>query len=156
MAPPPTPSVTPNDSRQRRASKLAYRQPRSQSPTKKTTTQYRSRNMADANVFVDHFPDPPADVEDQLKHTFGITLLDDIGQAPLIDDLSNSSAIRSMIAELAVKYCHQSRQMAKDCAGEGEWKGYLLSGLVRPLQALWPNTLKLSASEKRRLAGARL
>ena len=44
--------------------------------------------------------------------------------------------------------------MAKECAGEGQWKSYLLTGLVEPVQELWPDIVKLSASEKRRFAGS--
>ena len=28
-------------------------------------------NMADANVFVDHFPEAPAEIEEQLVRVFG-------------------------------------------------------------------------------------
>jgi hypothetical protein len=107
--------------------------------------------MADASVFVDHSPEPPVDVEDQLKHIFEVSTLEDIGQVSFSHHLSGASAVQNTFKELAEKYCHRSRQMAKDCAGEGQWKSYLLTGLVEPMQELWPETLKLSASEKRKL-----
>ena len=154
MVPIQTPSVTSNDSGLRRASKVGYRRQRSQSPTKKTSTQYRSRNMADASVFVDHFPEPPSDVEDQLKHIFGISMLGDIGNIFPSPNPSGALAIQTAVRELAERYCHKSRQMAKDCAGEGQWKSYLLTGLVEPMQELWPDIVKLSASEKRRSANS--
>ena len=145
-------SITSNDSSQRRVSKLNYRRQRSQSPTKKTSTQYRSRNMADASIFVDHFPEPPSDVENQIKNIFGVSALENIGQAPSDHSQVSASAIKNDIDEFAKKYCHRSRQMAKDCVGEGQWKSCLLTGLVEPMQELWPEILKMSASEKRRSA----
>lgn len=154
MAPPQTPSITSTDSGQRRASKLSYRRQRSQSPTKKSSTQYRLRNMADASVFVDHFPEPPLDMVDQLKHIFGVSVLEDIGQASSGHNPSGALAVQNKIGELAEKYCHKSRQMAKECAGEGQWKSYLLTGLVEPMQELWPDIIKLSASEKRKFASS--
>lgn len=54
IAPPRTPSVTSNETC--RTSKLVRRQ-RSQSPSKRTSPQYRARNMADASIFVDHMPE---------------------------------------------------------------------------------------------------
>lgn len=96
--------------------------------------------MADANIFVDHMPEPPPDVADQLKRVFGVASLEDIGKA-LHDTPSE------MIAE---RYCRQSRQMARDCAGDREWKSCLLSYLMDPIQELWPEIVKLSASKERR------
>ncbi|CAI6226979.1 unnamed protein product [Periconia digitata] len=46
--------------------------------------------------------------------------------------------------------------MAKDCAGEGQWKSCLLSGLVEPIQELWPEIVKLSALEKPWISELRL
>lgn len=152
MALPQTPSVTSSDSAQRRVSKLSYRRQRSQSPSKKSSTQYRVRNMADASIFVDHFPKPPSDVEDQLKHIFEVSILEHIGRpCSSHHDLSGVSAVQNKIEELAEKYCHMSRQAAKDCAGEGAWKSHL-SGLVEPMRSLWPEIIALSQSEKRRFA----
>jgi len=113
--------------------------------------------MADASVFVDYFPEPPSDVEDQLKHIFGVSMLGDIGTIFSSHDLSSAptiqtTTIQTTARELAEKYCYKSRQMAKDCAGEGQWKSYLLTGLVEPMQELWPDIVKLSASEERGLA----
>lgn len=150
MAPPQTPSVISNESGQRRTSKLNYRRQRSQSPSKKTSPQYRSRNMADASVFIDHFPEPPQDVDDQLKHIFDVSVLEDIGKTSFSCDLYATLAAQNRVGELSERYCHKSRQMAKDCAGEGQWKSCLLSGLVEPIQELWPDVIKISASEKRR------
>ena len=53
--------------------------------------------MADVSVFVDHFPEPPLDVADQLKHIFGVSVLEDIGQASSNDDLSGASAVQNLI-----------------------------------------------------------
>jgi len=152
MAPTQTPSVTSNDSELRRASKLGYRRQRSQSPTKKTSTQYRSRNMADVSIFVDHASEPPSDIEEQLKDIFNVSMLEDIGHVSPSHSLSGGSAVHVDIGQLAERYCLKSRQMAKDCAGEGQWKSHLLTGLVEPMQELWLDQVKLSASEKRRFA----
>lgn len=153
MVPPQAPSVASNVSGQRRVSKLSYRRQRSQSPSKKSSPQYRSRNMADASVFVDHFPEPPPDVEDQLKQIFEVSMLEDIGKASFGQGLLGRSVVQNGAGELAERYCHKSRQMAKDCTGEGQWKSWLLTGLVEPMQELWPDIVKLSASEKRRFIG---
>lgn len=110
--------------------------------------------MADSGIFVDHKPEPPSDVEDQLKQIFGVLELDDIGKMSLNQEL-HEFPDRRKIEELAERYCHKSRQMSKDCAGEGQWKSYLLTGLVEPLQDLWPDILKLSASEKPWVSGLR-
>jgi hypothetical protein len=138
MAPPQTPSVTSNESGPRRATKLSYRRQRSQSPNKRTGPQYRTRNMADANIFIDHLPDPPPDVAAQLQHIFQGPA-DDIRRIPL----------SPRVEELAKRYCSKTRQLAKECAGEGQWKSSLLSGLAEPMQELWPDVVKLSAFEKR-------
>lgn len=106
--------------------------------------------MADANVFVDHLPEPPSDVEDQLKQIFEVSVLEDIGKVS--SSQQPIEAGKHNLAELAERYCHKSRQMAKDGVGEGQWKSYLLTGLVEPIQELWPDVLKLSVSEKRRYA----
>ncbi|KAF2006573.1 hypothetical protein P154DRAFT_481360 [Amniculicola lignicola CBS 123094] len=145
MVPVQTPSVASNDSGLRRASKLGYRRQRSQSPTKKSSTQYRTRNMADASLFVDHFPEPPLDVEDQLKHIFQVSMSGEIGNSVSSHNFSSAQIVQTTVSELAEKYCHKSRQMAKDCAGEGQWKSSLLAGLVEPMQELWPDIAKLSA-----------
>ena len=81
-------------------------------------------------------------------------MVEDIGQASSSETLSDASAIRNAIAELAEKYCHKSRQIAKDYAGAGQWKSCLLTGFMEPMHELWPGILKLSASEKRRFAGS--
>lgn len=60
------------------------------------------------------------------------------------------SEMMTRIRELAESYCRKSRQMARECAGEGEWKSCLLSDLMEPIRELWPEIVKLSASEKRR------
>ncbi|KAF2734296.1 hypothetical protein EJ04DRAFT_467030 [Polyplosphaeria fusca] len=146
MAPQQAPSIVSNDSSQRRASKVSYRRQRSQSPTEKSSTQYRSRNIADANVFVDQTPEPPLDVMELLMHIFGVSVLEDIGRASYDHSTSRSLVIQNKTDELAEKYCSKSRQMAKDCAGEGEWKSHLLTGLMEPISELLSETLKLSAS----------
>ena len=58
--------------------------------------------MADVSVFVDHFPKPPLDVADQLKHIFRVLVLEDIGQAPSNDDLSGVLAVQNVIKQLTV------------------------------------------------------
>jgi hypothetical protein len=136
MPPQPTPSITPSGSGRRRAAKLVQRQ-RSQSPVKKANSpQYRAMNMADANVFVDHLPDPPPAIEEQLGYI--------LGSNPWLDSQ------RGTIEELATQYCEKSRLLAKRCAGENEWRSQLSLGLLQPLIGLeLDNILVLSASEKR-------
>ncbi|KAI1516007.1 hypothetical protein Ptr86124_004544 [Pyrenophora tritici-repentis] len=65
MPPSPTPSVTSRDSH-RRMARLVER--RFSSPVKEASSlEYRAMNMADANLFVDHFPEAPNAVEEQLR-----------------------------------------------------------------------------------------
>ena len=92
-------------------------------------------NMADANVFVDHFPEAPAEIEEQLVRVFGGTMWTD-GQQRVIEELTR-------------QYCEESRVLAKKCAGENEWRSHLFLGLLQPLNRLEPEILMLSASEKR-------
>ncbi|KAH8724208.1 hypothetical protein GQ44DRAFT_709292 [Phaeosphaeriaceae sp. PMI808] len=71
MPPSPTPSITPSRGNRRRTAKLVQGQ-RSSSPAKKANSpRYRAMNMADANVFVDHFPEAPATIDEQLGCVFG-------------------------------------------------------------------------------------
>ncbi|KAF2816717.1 uncharacterized protein BDZ99DRAFT_373539 [Mytilinidion resinicola] len=130
----PAPSVTPSRDSRRRIAKQVQRQ-RSSSPVKKANSpQYRAMNMADANVFVDHFPEAPAKVEEQIERVFG-------GNAW-------AASQRTAIEELARHYCQESRVLAKKCAGENEWRSHLFLGLLQPLNRLEPEVLMLSASEK--------
>lgn len=142
MPPPTMPSVTPSRGRQRRTPKLTQRQ-RSVSPIKKANSpQYRAMNMADANVFVDHFPEAPAAIEEQLGRVFGGT--------------TRADSYSRVIQELTRQYCEESRILAKKCAGEHEWRSQLFLGLLQPLSRLQPDVLMLSASEKRESAALTL
>ncbi|KAF2257908.1 hypothetical protein CC78DRAFT_549542 [Lojkania enalia] len=134
MPPSPTPSSLSWRGNRRRTAKLAQRQ-RSSSPVKKANNpQYRAMNMADANLFVDHLPEAPAEVETQLRRVFGDTTL--------------LAKHKRAIDRLAIQYCEESRVLAKKCAGENEWRSHLFLGLLQPLERLEPDTLMLSASEK--------
>lgn len=140
MPPSPTSSVTPSRGNRRRTAKLVQRQ-RSSSPVKKTSSpQYRAMNMADANVFVDHFPEAPATIDEQLGRVFG--------------GATWAANQRGAIEELARQYCEESRVLAKKCAGENEWRSQLFLGLLQPLSRLEPEILMLSASEKREFAAS--
>ena len=92
-------------------------------------------NMADANVFVDHFPEAPAEIEEQLVRVFGGTMWTD-GQQRVIEELTR-------------QYCEESRVLAKKCAGENEWRSHLFLGLLQPLNRLEPEILMFSAFKKR-------
>jgi hypothetical protein len=48
--------------------------------------------MADANIFVDYYPEPPSDIGAQLKQIFGVLLLEDIGRASSCDGLFEAMA----------------------------------------------------------------
>lgn len=136
MPPSPTPSSLSWRGNRRRTAKLAQRQ-RSSSPVQKANSpQYRAMNMADANLFVDHLPEVPAEVETQLRRVFGDTTL--------------LAKHERAIDRLARHYCEESRVLAKKCAGESEWRSHLFLGLLQPLERLEPDTLMLSASEKRK------
>lgn len=140
MPPSPTPSVTPSRDNRRRTAKLVQRQ-RSSSPVKKANSpQYRAMNMADANVFVDHFPEAPATIDEQLGCVFG--------------GATWVASQRGAIEELARQYCEESRVLAKKCAGENEWRSQLFLGLLQPLSRLEPEIFMLSASEKREFAAS--
>jgi hypothetical protein len=131
---PPTPSVTTSRGSRRRNVKQLRRQ-RSQSPAKNVgSAQYRAMNMADASVFVDHFPEPPAEVEARLGHVFG--------------EPSWSEDRQHLLKELAKQYCEECRVLAKKCAGENEWRSNLFLSLQQ-LSRLDTEVLMLSASEKR-------
>ncbi|KAF1996764.1 hypothetical protein P154DRAFT_306280 [Amniculicola lignicola CBS 123094] len=135
MPPSPTPSVTPSRGNQRRTAKLVQRQ-RSSSPVKKANSpQYRAMNMADANVFVDHFPEAPATIDEQLGYIF--------------DGATWVASQLAAVEELARQYCEESRVLAKKCAGENEWRSQLFLGLLQPLSRHKAEILMLSASEKR-------
>lgn len=135
MPPSSSPSSMSWRGNRRRTAKLAQRQ-RSSSPMKKAgSPQYRAMNMADANIFVDYFPDAPTEVETQLGQIFGDTTW--LGK-------------QGTIGGLAKQYCEESRVLAKKCAGESEWRSHLFLGLLQPLERLEPDTLMLSASEKRK------
>ncbi|KAF1363887.1 hypothetical protein EJ07DRAFT_172799 [Lizonia empirigonia] len=141
MPPLPTPSVTSSRGTRRRTAKLIQRQ-RSSSPVKKANSpQYRAINMADANVFVDHFPEAPATIDEQLGRVFGGVW---------------AANQRGAVEELARQYCEESRVLAKKCAGENEWRSQLFLGLLQPLNRLGPEILMLNASEKRESAASTL
>lgn len=136
MPPSPTPSSMSWRGNRRRTAKLTQRQ-RSFSPIKKANSpQYRAMNMADANLFVDHFPEAPTEVETQLGRIFSDT-------ASLFEQ-------DGVVDRLARLYCEESRVLARKCAGENEWRSHLFMGLLQPLERLEPDTLMLSASEKRK------
>jgi hypothetical protein len=138
MPPPPTPSVTTSRDSRRRTAKLVRHQ-RSPSPVKKANSpQYRGMNMADANVFVDHFFEAPAEIEEQVVRVFG--------------GITWTDSQHKVIEELTRQYCEESRVLAKKCAGENEWRSHLFLGLLQPLNRLEPEILMLSASEKRESA----
>lgn len=90
--------------------------------------------MADANVFVDHFPEAPAQVEAQLNQIFA--------PQPWTEHR------KKLIETLTNQYCEECRVLAKKCAGENEWRGNLFLGLLQPLVRLDPEIMMLSASEK--------
>jgi hypothetical protein len=97
-------------------------------------------NMADANVFVDHLPEAPGMIDEQLGRVF--------------DGGTWAASQRGAIEELARQYCEESRVLAKKHAGENEWKSQLFSGLLRPLSRIGPEVLMLNASEKREFAAS--
>jgi hypothetical protein len=100
MVPIQTPSVASNDSSQRRASKLATGYSGLRAPLRKQViTQYRSRNVADASVFVDSFQEPPPDLEDQLKHMFEVSMLGDIGSIIPCPNLSGASTVQTIVSD---------------------------------------------------------
>jgi hypothetical protein len=92
-------------------------------------------NMADANMFVVHFPEAPATIDVRLGRVFG--------------GATWAASQRAAIEELMGQYCKQSRVLAKKCAGENEWRSQLFLGLLQPLSRLEPEILMLSASETR-------
>ena len=91
--------------------------------------------MADANVFVDHFPEAPATIDDQLGR--------------ILDGVTWAGSQRGAVEELARQYCEESKALAKNCAGENEWRSQLLLSLLQPLSRSEPEILMLDASEKR-------
>lgn len=140
MPPSPTPSAMSSRGQRRRTAKIVQRQ-RSSSPVKKANSpQYRAMNMADANVFVDYFPEAPTKIEAQLRRVF--------------DRATWADKQWEAIEELTMQYCEESRVLAKKCAGENEWRSHLYLGLLQPLSRLEPEILMLSASEKRELAAS--
>ncbi|KAF1352905.1 hypothetical protein EJ07DRAFT_183084 [Lizonia empirigonia] len=93
MPPSPTPSVTSSRGYRRRTAKLVQRK-RSSSPVKKTnSTQYRVMNMADANVFIDHFPEAPATIDEQHGRIFG--------------GVTWAASQRGQVEVLARQYCEE-------------------------------------------------
>ncbi|CAI6226371.1 unnamed protein product [Periconia digitata] len=92
--------------------------------------------MSNASIFVDYLYKPLLDVEHKLKHIFSVVMLEDIRKASFSHNRYAAPAIDNKIRELTEKYCYKSRQMAKDCASEGQWKSCLLSSLVEPIQEL--------------------
>ncbi|KAF2787050.1 hypothetical protein K505DRAFT_258535 [Melanomma pulvis-pyrius CBS 109.77] len=130
MPPSPTPSVTRSRGNRRRTAKLVQRQ-RSSSPVKKANSpQYRAINMADANVFVDHFPEAPATIDEQLGRVFG--------------GATWAASQWAAIEELARQYCEISRVLAKKGAGVNEWRSQLFLGLLQPLSRYEPEILMLT------------
>ncbi|KAL5121059.1 hypothetical protein ACEQ8H_000909 [Pleosporales sp. CAS-2024a] len=130
---PQTPSSTSSQGPLRRALKQLQRQ-RSQSPVKNiNAVQYRETNMADANVFVDHYHDPPPEVDARLKRIFAEAV-------PSAEQLK-------LLNTLSEQYCTDCRVLAKKCAGENEWRSNLFLNL---LQLTKPDSevFMLSASEK--------
>lgn len=97
--------------------------------------------MWEANVFVDHFPDAPAAVDKQTEGIFGRN--------------NWTSSYHGVIEQLARQFCEESRELAKQCAGENEWR-FLLLGLLKPLHRLAPDILMLTASEKREFTSSSL
>jgi hypothetical protein len=135
---PQTPSSTTSTGTRRRTVKQLQRR-RSQSPVKNIGgVQYRAMNMADANVFVDHFPEAPSEIQSRLDRVFG--------------ESSWHPDQQDLLKVLAEQYCSESRVLARNCAGENEWRSNLFLGLLQRLARLDAETLMLSASDKREFA----
>ncbi|RFU31547.1 hypothetical protein B7463_g4790, partial [Scytalidium lignicola] len=136
MPPLPSPSATASRGRgnRRRSAKLVQRQCSQSSVKNANGPQYRAMNMADANVFVDHFPEAPIEIEEQLVLVF--------------DRPTCIESQQGVIEALTTHYCEESRVLAKKCAGENEWRSNLFHGLLQPLSRLEGENLMLSASER--------
>jgi hypothetical protein len=94
--------------------------------------------MVDVRIYVDLFPEPPPDVEDQIKHIFEVSTLGDIGRTSSSHSMSGASALQTMVGELAEEYCQHSRQKAKLGDPDYSWKNYLSVRLVDTMLELWP------------------
>jgi hypothetical protein len=92
-------------------------------------------NMADTNVFIDHFPEAPATIDEQLGRIF--------------DGATWAGSQRGAIEELGRQYCEDPRALANICFGESERRSQLLLGLLQPLSRSEPEIVMLDTSEKR-------
>ena len=111
---------------------------RSSNPVRKASSaQYRVMIMAEANIFVEHFPEAPGSIDEKLGR--------------VLSGVPGGASQHEAIEGMARQYCERSRELAKDCAGKIEWVD-LCSNLLQLLGKLGPEILKLSVSRGRESA----
>lgn len=112
---------------------------RTPSPSKRPTPQtYRTRNLAQAKVYIERLPRLPAAVDEQVRQILGI----DSWQDPVEPSTSLPD-----FQESVTWYQSQSQRHVRQCTLEGEWK-MSLAGLLTKLADLWGEDLQVQASEK--------
>ncbi|KAH8708350.1 hypothetical protein GQ44DRAFT_628283 [Phaeosphaeriaceae sp. PMI808] len=112
---------------------------RTPSPSKKPSPQtYRTRNMNQANVFVEGLSDLPPVIDNEVRQILGIESWEDRVVDPM-DEPHFNHAVAWCLAE--------SRKHVGRCSLEGDWKTILYS-LINMLSDPWAAELRVHMPEK--------
>jgi hypothetical protein len=142
MAAPPTPrSASLSSRRGRRPSQQSVRASRTPSPSKRPSPQtYRTQNMSYAGVLIDDLIELPHEIEHRVRH---------ILKAESLEDAIGTMEHQTQLASHVKRFLDLSRQNARNCSLEGDWKASLFSLMGELAQG----SVQCHTSEKREFAG---
>jgi hypothetical protein len=141
MAGPPTPrSASVSSRRGRRPSQRSVRASRTPSPSKRPSPQtYRTQNMSLAGVLIDDLIELPQEIENRVRHILEVESL---------EGTIGTMEHKTQLASHVKRFLNLSRQNARNCSLEGDWKASLFSLMGELAQG----NVQCHTSEKREFA----